>query len=156
FLAKAIEAFENHSHAILARIGRLRADEEIARATGDRDRGLLLFEERASQQRRHQQARLRIVECAFRLDPIRGAERLEQELEIARLHGGTAADLGAIFSTIRAYFPVLERHSIPHYIRAQMALASQQLADGQYELAEEIFNQLDGRVSEATPQRFDI
>jgi hypothetical protein len=156
YLAQAIGAFENQSHAILARIGRLRADEEIARAEGDRQRGLLLFEERTGQQRRHQQVRLRIVECAFRLDPIKGAERLEQELEIARQHGGAAADLGAIFSSIRAYFPELERRSVHHYIHAQMALAHQQVADGQYQLAEEIFNQLDGRVTEATPQRFDI
>jgi tetratricopeptide (TPR) repeat protein len=156
YLAQAIDAFENQSHAILARVGRLRADEEIARGAGDRDHGLLLFEERAAQQRRHQQARLRIVECAFRLDPIRGAERLERELEIARQHGGTAADLGAMFSTIRAYFPELERRSPPHYIQAQMALANQQIADGQYQLAEEIFDQLDGRVTEPTAQRFDI
>src|SRR5262249_40684811 len=156
YLAQAIDAFENQSHAILARVGRLRADEEIARSAGDRDRGLLLFEERAAQQRRHQQARLRIVECAFRLDPIRGADRLERELEVARQHGGTAADLGAMFSTVRAYFPELERRSPPHYIQAQMALANQQIADGQYQLAEEIFDQLDGRVIEPTARRFDI
>jgi len=156
YFAQAIEAFENQSYAILARVGQLRADEEIARGAGERDRGLLLFEERAAQQRRHQQARLRIVECAFRLDPIKGAERLERELEIARRHGGSAADLGAMFSTIRAYFPELERRSPQHYIQAQMALANQQIADGQYELAEEIFDQLDGRVTEATVRRFDI
>src|SRR5262249_54285515 len=46
YLAQAIDAFENQSHAILARVGRLRADEEIARSAGDRDRGLLLFEAR--------------------------------------------------------------------------------------------------------------
>jgi hypothetical protein len=156
YLAQAIAAFENQSHAILARVGRLRADEEIARGAGDRDRGLLLFEERAAQLRRHQQARLRIVECAFRLDPIRGADRLERELEIARQHGGAAADLGAMFSAIRAYFPELERRSPPHYIQAQMALAHQQIADGQYQLAEEIFDQLDGRMTEASAGRFDI
>jgi len=156
YFAKAIEAFENMSYVILARVGQLRVDEESARGAGERDRGLLLFEERAAQQRRHQQARLRIVECAFRLDPIRGAERLERELDIARRHGGSAADLGAMFSTIRAYFPELERRSPHHYIQAQMALAGQQIADGQYQLAEEIFDQLDGRVTEASVRRFDI
>ena len=58
-----------------------------------------------------------------------------------------------MFSTIRAYFPDLERRSPQHYIQAQMALASQQIADGQYQLAEEIFDQLDGRVTDSSVRR---
>ncbi len=156
YLARAIDAFESQSHAILARIGRLRADEEVARTAGERDRVLALFEERAAHQRRYQQARLRIVEFAFRRDPIAGAERLAQELEIARQHGGAAPDLGAMFNAIQSYFPELERRSPAHYIRAQMLLANQQVADGQYQMAEEIYRRLDDRVTEATPLRFDI
>lgn len=156
YLARAIEAFEEQSHAILARIGRLRADEELARERGDRGGVLALFEERASHQRRYQQARLRIVEFRFRLDPIAGAERLEPELEIARRHGGASADLGAMFNAIQSYFPELERRSPRHYVRAEMLLANQQVADGQYGLADAIYRRLDDHVTEESALRFDI
>jgi hypothetical protein len=155
-LARAIEAFEDQSHAILARIGRLRADEEIARGEGRRDQVLRLFEERAGHQRRYGQNRLRIVELSFRLDPIGGAERLQRELEIARQHGGAGADLGALFNAIQAYFPELERRSPAHFVSAQMLLANQQVADGQYRLADELYRRLDTRVTEDIPLRFDI
>jgi hypothetical protein len=155
-MMRAIEAFEEQSYLILARIGRLRADEEMARGQGERDQALILFEERAVHQRRYGQARLRIVELAFRLDLIGGAERLERELEIARQHGGTGADLGAMFSAVQSYFPELERHSPDHYVRAQMLLANQQVADGQYRPAEELYKSLDERVTEDSVLRFDI
>jgi tetratricopeptide (TPR) repeat protein len=155
-LARAIEAFEEQSHAILARIGRLRADEEVARENGERDRVLWLFEERAGHQRRYGQNRLRIVELSFRLDPIGGADRLQRELEIARQHGGAGADLGALFGAIQSYFPELERRSPDHYVRAQMLLANQQVADGQYRLADELYRRLDSRVTEDSTLRFDI
>jgi len=156
YLARAIDALEDQSHAILARIGRLRVDEEIARGQGLRDQVLALFEERAGHQRRYGQNRLRIVELAFRLDPVGGAERLERELRIARQHGGAGADLGAMFGAVRSAFPELARRSPEHYVRAQMLLANQQVADGQYRLADEIYRQLDARVTEDGEQRFEI
>jgi tetratricopeptide (TPR) repeat protein len=156
YLTRASEAFEDQSHTILARIGRLRADEEVARGMGQRDQVLALFEERAAHQRRYGQNRLRIVELAFRLDPISGAERLERELEIARQHGGAGADLGAMFSAVQSYFGELERRSPAHAIRAQMLLANQHVADGQYHLADQLYGRLDDRLRDDSALRFDI
>jgi tetratricopeptide (TPR) repeat protein len=156
YLERALACVEQETASLLEQIHQVRAEEDGARARGDHERSFTLFESRTALQRAYQHASMRIVEFVFRLDPITGARRLDHELRIARQHGIFLPDLYALFDTVQPYIFDLQRRSMSDYIYLQTLLADQYVQDGQYAQAEAIYNIIEPRLTQRTPQRFRV
>lgn len=142
YLTRAIAALERQSQAALVAIKQLQAP---AATLTD----LATLDALYAQIRAYQQARIRIAEYTFRLDPVRGVGQLEAELQLLRLHGAQLGDLSSLLDVVRENLPALARRAPDQYMRATIMLAGQYMKEERYADARRLYQAIEPQIAKS-------